>query len=280
MSEGWRPARPAALGGQPQPAAPQGRARSYAFYQPQSASAAPAAAPPLSFDFPEASQYRNDRIFGDFGAPKHDEGWKIHVPFAGDSFDPYGTLLSRLREAGVPHKYVRDPEALQKMAENPTQKGKFLTIYPDGADQFKQVEGMVKESLPEQLPAQNLAPYDRPRYNMSYRYGGLTGPKILKKEVFEGKIDPTNEKAAFQDDVRDVYKPEHIKDPFDPGAPGRFDGVCDHYDYRKARYLEMESGGAYNTETLRWEKSAQPESAATSSSSETAKAAAASGDAT
>jgi hypothetical protein len=165
------------------------------------------------FDFPARGDYHLDRIFLDYLSPTHDVGWKLHVvkPQTLSVDDPglpknYLNLLRVLYVKKIPHKLVRNLAGIALMERNPTQRGKFITIYPIDNDQLKRVPELIE------APTNPIATGDLPvgaRGLTTARWGGLTS---------QYAVDRDNQ--LIDDDRNAGPKPDWVKNPFNPGSEG------------------------------------------------------------
>jgi hypothetical protein len=216
-----------------------------------------------NFEVPNIGLYQRDRCFLDFLHPKLDEGWKLHVP-VNDQYGlnrDYQRIFEYLQYAKVPHKFVSDPHNMVRM-ERGGQHGKFLTVYPDDADQAVELAAIIDVFLDKrEYTYTQVAPGDRPVFGnelVTARYGGLTGPWVLKPEVIANPGDngPTT-LNCYRPDDRTRYKPDYIKDPFDRTSTG-IDGGYQYpvsftgrnYDTVVPKQVE---GQIYNPKTLHFE---------------------------
>lgn len=181
------------------------------------------------FVVPNPDLYHKDRAFQDYLAPKNQQGWKIHVP-APSSYElsaAYRGLFAELQTRKIPHKFVRSRDFMQQQMDSGpyavTQAGKFLTIYPDDEKQLLETVAYIDATLdPLNFLSSPRTPGDKPvgeRNKISVRYGALTGRLVVKAE----KADEEGANRSVENyarDSREVYKPEGIRDPFDPESEG------------------------------------------------------------
>ena len=204
---------------------------------------------PKSGDFvvPNPQLYHVDRVFMDFLNPGNQQGWKIHVSAPSDyELSPaYRGLLEGLQAKKVPHKYIKSRDFMRKaMNTHETQTGKFLTIYPDNEKQLREIVALTDGTLdPMNFLTSPRVPGDKPmseRNKISIRYGGLTSPVIVKPEKL-GEEGANRKVENYMIDPRNVYKPEGIRDPFDPTSRGE-----DGWVGRDVGVLFKASGGGYD----------------------------------
>lgn len=188
------------------------------------------------------------------------EGWKIHVAAPNGASTPeHAALLAELRAQDVPHKFVGTKAEYAAMTGE--QQGKFITIYTNNADELRARVGLVNSVMREtDIDRGQQAPTDYSVGKATIRYGASEGKKIYKPETLAGREDPKLP-SAYMDDVRDQYKPDHIRNPFDPQSGGTFDGYCDHLHNPDATkgFAEKQAkrrGEAFDPTTLRFEPAA------------------------
>ncbi len=179
-----------------------------------------------------------------FGSPSNFQGWKIHVtaPQTYELSDEYKQIFIDLQNANVPHKYVQMREFMRdEMNGHQTQKGKFLTIYPDDTDQLLSwVTNIDLQLTSTNFVLSPFAPGERKvgsKNLLTIRYGGLVSPFILDPDKLD-EDDASHDIRNYQRDVRDGYKPDAVNDPFlqeahdglDGWLPREQDGVSIQYE--------------------------------------------------
>ena len=168
------------------------------------------------FEIPNRTLYRKDRIFLSYGHPQHDVGWKLHVVKpSGLSVlnltlpESYKRLLIFLIEEKIPHKIVGSLHGIAYMEINPQQAGKFITIYPGGADELVALPDKIRSCIGSDAVGNACARNDRPvAAGVSARWGGLTGPYTV------------NQHNSVVEDDRARPHPDWIRDPFDQHSQG------------------------------------------------------------
>jgi hypothetical protein len=201
------------------------------------------------------------------GAPPCDEGWKLHVPMPdGEVLNPaYALVIWRgkrgqripieqyeeqegdmltcvntypnyynvfvfLQQKQIFHKYVRTVGLMRQMDQDKTQKGKFLTIYPDGEEEMLTVITQIDLCLAAMdddrcfaSAKQHAAPCEKAvgsRKLVSTRYGAWTNNFIQKSKAELGDQPDLGDPSSYTPDDRKQVKPAHIRDPFTKGSKG------------------------------------------------------------
>ena len=173
----------------------------------------------LNRKFVSSGAYREDRIFLDFGPkPAYDVGWKLHIVKPnGLSVNNYKLpptylrLLSYLRDEGIPHKIVANLANLAEMERNPSQIGKFITIYPENTAQLTGLVDLIESTIPENA-TNPCAVEDHQvgaRGLVGARWGGLTS---------EFSVDQAGH--IIDDDRKAAFCPDWVRNPFDPTSHG------------------------------------------------------------
>lgn len=145
------------------------------------------------------------------------QGWKLHISATADSaFRVAKTVLPELARLNVDHKIVGSVKFLDLLKADPTQKGKFITIYPKNNIQAAQIAVLMNRLLTEAKfePTEfDQVPNDAQLGNtggLSVRYGAFSG---LILTVLDDQGDPLLENG-FEKIVRDKrdgnYKPDFI----------------------------------------------------------------------
>lgn len=148
------------------------------------------------------------------------EGWKIHVsPYLKD----YGKVLTTVSQIMLENKtsfkfayYLSDYLLLSDKNINPSQFGKYITIYPKNNTEFKLLLDILYKKL------HNLSgvrvPSDKRYKNskiISYRFGGFF-PQIFMTNTGDMTYKILDGEGNFVSDDRKTYfkLPAGINDPF------------------------------------------------------------------
>ena len=148
--------------------------------------------------------------------PRVNEGFKLHLstyPFNGRDIltDVYPVLQQ------VPHKVMRNKLMLKRFENHPTQRGKFITIYPTTPQESVEVARELDARLSERGYAGPIVPSDKSLPNgrsglVYYRYGTF----LVEDDNDHGKI--TDSSGRKIDDVRStdgsLAVPSWVEDPF------------------------------------------------------------------
>lgn len=184
------------------------------------------------FPVPNAVLYSDERLFWDFRRPLYDEGWKLHVRIPDDETlgTRYQTVFRLLQRQKIPHKYVGDALGMREM-ERGGQSGKFLTIYPGGADEMRRLVRDLESWL---RPERKRFRFSRPARGdlvvgslgiITARYGGLTSRYVLTAEAWRNPGADLKHANSYTLDDRTRCKPDHIRNPFRTDSTGA-DGWC------------------------------------------------------
>jgi hypothetical protein len=200
------------------PAIQRGRARGVAFYDLESSEVETTRRiKEKEFEFPAKASYKPDRLFLDFLRPIQDFGWKLHVvkPQGLGVTSPnlpqgYLQLLDFLFQSQIPHKIVGSLAFLEEMERNPSQIGKFITIYPKDTQQLILIADLIDNYIPKNT--NRIPEEDMPVGSNGVtgaRWGGLTSPYTVAQDG--GRIKDDRKAGPF---------PAWVKNPFDPLSKG------------------------------------------------------------
>lgn len=155
------------------------------------------------------------------------QGWKIHV-----SATPEGALkiasivlpiltgLAKMQDSKVvEHKIVGSLAMLAEFQKDPTQRGKFITIYPRNDVEANQIAMALNQALRDidkglfdQVP--NEAQLGTSG-GLSTRYGCFQGLNLYKLDSVGNQVVENGEAVMILDDRNGFYKPDFIStDPF------------------------------------------------------------------
>lgn len=156
----------------------------------------------------EIKSYRQDRIFLDYGTPKTDQGFKLHVSAQFEDTEKVAQIvLPELRRRGVAHKIVDSRQNYQEVMTG-TQRGKLVTIYPDSDQQAAEIARVIDQIYRQHnlrgIPIQGERGVGQSGA-VFVRYGQFTDrkPGLVKPD---GSIVP---------DIRgNQWKPDWAPDPF------------------------------------------------------------------
>ena len=146
-------------------------------------------------------------------------------------FSGYCDAFAYLQTAGIPHKFVptRTLLKLQENDDEETQKGKFLTIYPNGEEEMLEAISRIETHLKLMFSKGcfTFAKQEHTREKrvgslelITARYGSFVDLEVLKPLAQTRHLTVNSSKAAWaDDDRRNNYRPDHIRDPFALHSP-------------------------------------------------------------
>ncbi|MFI0901189.1 class III lanthionine synthetase LanKC [Streptomyces sp. NPDC020983] len=190
------------------------------------------------------------------GAGRPLQGWKIHVSAAlGNADKVAAKVWDHCVPRGIPFKFVPSPQLLHlrnsKYAGRDT-SGKFVTIYPDGEEQLREILEELGELLdgePGPYILTDLRWREGPLY---VRYGafakrfcvGEHGTLVSAIEDGEGRLVPDSRAPAF-------HVPEWVTLPdfLRPHLEARNATTVGELPYRIEKALHFSNGGGVYTAT-------------------------------
>ncbi len=139
------------------------------------------------------------------------EGWKLHVSAYQTTAEEISNIVEpQLRKNSINYKIIASPELLGALID--TQKGKYITVYPDNTKYAVEVSIMLDDILTKNLESTlNKGPVIKNELRLGNsrilyaRYGAFRG---LVCCYF---VDPRTQKFIL--DKRDIIAPSWIKIP-------------------------------------------------------------------